>query len=328
MSHFSVVVCLDGDDSVIARARRVQAGGAAVMRGAIESRIEAVMAPFSESLEAEPYRDYEEGSPAGYFGVKSFREEGALTADDDDLTWAAVAEAHNKAWADETPLLVDEESGRAYTMSTWNKQSTWDYWRIGGRWGGYFPFRPEHRGLVVQGDGGWDSPDKRMPDHCDGGPKLALDLARLREEKADAARKTWTSYQALVAGTPEAMPWSVFRDNISEGGGYTVEQARTEYHSQPRVQRIAASEDFRWHDDAISQFGQPEKLYVAKETARAVPGYALVTLDGRWMAPGKMGWFGMSSESDSDRIGYWETANAYIEALPDSAILVALDCHV
>ena len=60
----------------------------------------------------------------------------------------------------------------------------------------------------------------------------------------------------------------------------------------------------------------------------AVPGYATISTDGRWMAPGKMGWFGVSSDSTDDRIGYWEAANAYIEALPDDTWLVALDCHI
>lgn len=91
---------------------------------------------------------------------------------------------------------------------------------------------------------------------------------------------------------------------------------------------LDASEEFRWHDDAVGQFSIPEKLYIARETARAVPGYALLALDGRWMAPGKMGWWGVSSETDSDLIGYWETANAYIEALSATTFLVALDCHV
>ena len=46
------------------------------------------------------------------------------------------------------------------------------------------------------------------------------------------------------------------------------------------------------------------------------------------MAPGDMSWFGMSTESESDQIGYWEVANAYIESLPDDVYLIALDCHV
>lgn len=303
MSHFSVVVCIDDP-----------------------AKLDAVMAPWDENLESEPYRDYEEGGPAEYWGVKHFREQAGLSTDDATLTWAQVAEAHNRVWADSEPMLIDAESGHAYSMSTRNKDAKWDYWRIGGRWG-YFPFRTEHRALVMKPESGWDSPEMIMPDTCDGGPKLALDLAALREKKAAGARKTFAEWTALTDGTPDALPWSSFTENISEGTGYTIEQARAEYHSQPRIERIKDS-DFRHYDDPVAAFGAGLKRYVATETARAVPGYATVTTDGRWMAPGRMGWFGCSDDSEGDRIGYWEAANAYIEALPETTFLVALDCHI
>jgi hypothetical protein len=303
VSHFSVVVCIDDP-----------------------ARLDEVMAPFDENKEAEPYRSYEEGGPAGYWAVKSLREKGGLNPDDATLTWAQVAEAHNRLWDDSEPLLIAED-GRAYFMSTYNPESKWDYWRIGGRWGGYFPYREGCRRQVIKPERGWDSPEVIMPDRCDGGPKSALDLTALRDIRAAEARKAYAEWTELVRGTPEALPWSVFAENISAGNGYTIERAREEYHSQPRVQAIRDS-DFRHYDDAIATFGKPEALYVESERARAVPGYATVTLDGRWMAPGKMGWFGVTDDGEGDRIGYWETANACIEAVPDSAYLIALDCHI
>lgn len=69
-------------------------------------------------------------------------------------------------------------------------------------------------------------------------------------------------------------------------------------------------------------------VYAEKARAGAVPGFALVTTHGQWMAPGQMGWFGATDASDDSRAGYWKTANAYIEALPDDAWLVAVDCHI
>jgi hypothetical protein len=304
MSHFTVVVCIDDPD-----------------------RLDAVMAPFDEGRKVTPYRSYEDGGPASYWAVKSLREKGGLNPDDATLTWAQVAEAHNRLWDDGDPLLVDDESGRAYTMSTYNPESRWDYWRIGGRWGGYFPYRKGCRRLVIKPERGWDSPDVITPDRCDGGPKSALDLDALREARANEARKTYAEWAELVKGTPEALPWSAFTDNISDGNGYTIERARQEYHSQPRIEAIKGT-DFRHYDDPVAEFGKPEALYAEQEKARAVPGYAMITLDGRWMAPGKMGWFGCSTDGEGDRIGYWEAANAYIEAVPDSAYLIALDCHI
>lgn len=60
----------------------------------------------------------------------------------------------------------------------------------------------------------------------------------------------------------------------------------------------------------------------------AVPGYALITTEGEWIAPGRMGWWGMSSETADDRDQYRKQVNDYIDALPDSARLIAVDCHI
>lgn len=352
MSHFSVVVCLDGE----------------VTKSTVEARLEQVMAPWDETKEIEPYRSYEKGGPAEYWlytslqrtaedyaagtGIKPYRpdeigwssassketpeqQRAAQKADAElfaslpvPVTWADLVKLHNERYADEdSPLMLSEDGTRAYTMSTYNPESKWDYWRIGGRWGSYFPYRDGCTALVIKTERGWDSPNDTMPMHCDGGPKSALNLKAMREEKAAEARKLYAEYQETVAGTPAALPWSAFRDNISVGG-YTIEQAREEYRTQPRVERLHASETFRWRDDCIGEFSVSEKLYVERERARAVPGYAVVTTDGRWMAPGKMGWFGVSTDGQDDRIGYWEASNAYIEALPDDAWLVVLDCHI
>lgn len=303
MSHFSVVVCIEDPE-----------------------RLTEVMAPYDENREVAPYEDYEEGEPAAYWAVTSLREHEGLNPDDATLTWAQVAEAYNRRYGgDESPLVATGDGLRAYTISTRNPDAKWDYWRIGGRWGGYFPYHADAAKAVMQPASGWDSPGFK-PLHCDGGPKSALNLDALRAEKGEEARKTWAEFRALTDGTPEAKSWAQFVADV-KAERLTIDEARTLYHDQPRVRAIKDS-DFRWADDPIATFGQPEDRYVAIEVARAVPGYATVTLDGKWMAPGRMGWFGVSTDEQSERIGYWEVANAYIESVPDSAYLIALDCHI
>jgi hypothetical protein len=345
MSHFTVVVCIDNPE-----------------------RLNDVMAPWDENREVEPYRSYEAGGPADYWlysslkraaedyaagtGLKPYKpdEIGWSTAYSKDppekqraeqkadaelfwtlpipVTWADIARLHHERYDDSEPLLVSEDGLRGYTMSTYNPESRWDYWRIGGRWGGYFRYREGCRKNVLLPEHGWDSPKDIAPHGCNGGQKRHLDLDALRADKAESARKLYREWQELVAGTPDALPWSSFTENISEGNGYDISRAREEYHSQPRVQAYQET-DFRWHDDPIAEFSVSEDLYVEREgRARAVPGYATVTTDGRWMAPGKMGWFGAHSDSEGDRIGYWEAANAYIDGLDDEIYLIALDCHI
>lgn len=305
MSHFTVVVCTPGPD-----------------------HLDALLAPFDENLEVAPFCDYEDGGPSDHWAVSSLRKNAGLNPDDATLTWAQVAEAHNRRYGDETPLLLNDD-GRACTMSTRNPQAKWDYWRVGGRWGGYFACRPGCTRLTIKPQARWDSPDIK-PGRCDGGPKRALDLDGMRDERAAEARLRYAEYAGLVKDTPEALPWHTFSDNISPENGYTLEQAREEYHSQPRMQALKGTPfDEPFGDDPAEEFGgKSEQRYAEIARARAVPGFATVTTDGRWMAPGRMGWFAAHDDSEGDRIGYWEAANAYIGGLSDDTWLIAVDCHI
>src|SRR6266498_1647520 len=207
-----------------------------------------------------------------------------------------------------------------------NPRAKWDWWVVGGRWGGYFAYRAEHAKAVIMPERQWSSPDFK-PLHCDGGPKYALDFDVMRAEKVDQARKTYAEWTALTAGTPDALPWHVFTENISEGNGYTIDQARKEYRSQPRIKALEGT-DFRWYDDPVSTFGVPEDRYVEHARAQAVPGWGILTLDGRWMEQGNMGWWGMNDATEGSRIGYWEASNAYLESLDDNVYLICVDAHI
>ena len=301
MSHFTVVVCIEDPE-----------------------QLEAVLARFDENREVEPYRDYQDGAPSAYWAVASLREHEGLNPDDATLTWAQVAEANNRRYDDEPLLLIDDE-GRAYSMSERNPDAKWDWWAVGGRWNGYFSYRAEFARDVIHGEPGLGS-GKSAPLHCDGGPKRALDLAALRDEKAAEARKTYAEFHALIAGTPKAKSWASFRADL-DAKRLTIEEARILYREQPAIQALDGT-DFRWHNDPLDEFSLPESLYVERQKARAVPGFATLTMDGRWMAPGRMGWFAMSTDTEDSRIGYWAAANAYIDSLPDDAYLVAVDCHI
>src|SRR5262249_19340826 len=163
--------------------------------------------------------------------------------------------AHTRHYCDvASPLLINED-GHAYTVSTDNRDTQWDYWLIGGRWGGFFPYKPQHAGLILKPETKWDSPDIK-PGYYDGGPKKALDLAAMREARAVRARRRYTEYTDVVKGTPDPLPWRTFADNISPWTGYTLDQAREEYQSQPRIQALKGTAfDEPFGDDPAEEFG-------------------------------------------------------------------------
>lgn len=57
--------------------------------------------------------------------------------------------------------------------------------------------------------------------------------------------------------------------------------------------------------------------------------YAVVTPDGEWHAPGDMGWFGMSDESDEAWV-YWvdNYHDRFIEKSDPDWIMTIVDCHI
>lgn len=345
MSHFSVIVCLDDP-----------------------SKLESVLAPFDENLEVEEYRDYEEGEAGEFWlygslartaedfasgtGIQPYKpdEIGWSSSSSKDapevqrqkqeadarlfhslpnpIGWRDIVRFHNERYDDSEPMHFDEQSGRAYTLSTRSRNGKWDYWRVGGRWGGYFTTTAVGDPRLFEPERGWDSPDVLAKDSCNGGPKELLDLGGMRERAAAKAREEHEKWTAAVEGTPEARPWREFAEMIGVIDGYTREQAQLEYRTQPRMVALEGTEFRQMWNCPITTYQKPDRVFVELARAQAIPGFALVTVEGKWMAPGEMGWFGASTDTDSERIGYLEVANAYIESLPDSAYLIAVDCHV
>ncbi|WP_034271069.1 hypothetical protein [Haloechinothrix halophila] len=83
-------------------------------------------------------------------------------------------------------------------------------------------------------------------------------------------------------------------------------------------------------------FGGPEDIfdhldrdeYVQQCRDQAIPGWATLTHDGRWLSPGRMGWFGMSDEDPQSQADYLTEANAYLDSLSGDMWLVTVDCHI
>lgn len=333
MTHFTVLVCAGGPEEV-----------------------DYLLAPYDENVRVAPRRSYEEGEASSYWYYESLKRdwEKALetpAGQDPELekrarrylefsdppTWAEVVRLHN-AYLDEDGderMYLDEElpgGPRAYTMTTYNPDSKWDWHEVGGRWRGSLRYRPGMADEVLNADTGPSEsgfgfdPATISPLHCDGGPKRALDLEATRQEAEDKARKLAEDFAALTQGTPLLRPWAEFLARKEAEEGYTIEQARKDYHSQPGILALKDS-DFRWADEPW-KYQRPVDVQVAEARAAAIPGYALLRRDGTWLEPGRMGWWAMSDATEDSRALYREAANAYVDALPDDAWLVMVDCHI
>ena len=304
MSHSVVIVALPagGDD--------------------VKAALDAALTPFDENREVEPYRDYETGSAREHWSWDT-------NPEIPEPTWAQVADAFNAKYGDEEQMLIAED-GRAYTLSTRNPQAKWDWWQIGGRWTGYFRVRPAWIGdeNLINGEPDAMTDANTDRERCDGGPKRMLDFAAMRDwAEVDEGAK-WKDFRAIADKHPDTKSWAWHLARVHDDSDpMTIEQARAAYHGQPGVQALNDT-DFRWHDDPHETFAVDLAAFQANARRDAVPGWSLLTLDGRWREKGHMGWFGMSDATDESTVAYKTWANEYLESLEDDVILVAVDVHI
>jgi hypothetical protein len=292
--------------------------------------LDAQMAPYDENKEVEPYKDYEAGEP---WFARSAKEDGI---DPTDLE--ALAAWHNAKYAGdgERPYSVDENG--LFTMSTYNPQSKWDWWSIGGRFAGQLMVKPGVMAALpnVRVNPFSEELAKQELEHfapvmngrfTDQAIKADVDIRGMRAKAAAEAADGWDEFQSLTMGTPPAVVWSDFVARV-EAKEITIEMAREAYHAQPRIRLVRANEKYRWNDaDFIVDMQGSRDAFVLRRTLAAVPGFATL-IHGEWHEPGKMGWWGMSSDTLNDRIGYWETINGLIDAAGDDELLTNVDYHI
>lgn len=267
----------------------------------------------------------------------------------DHPTWSLVAELYNEKYHPNTALAIPghvddddgidyerlhvDEDGRAYTWTRYNPLSKWDWWSIGGRW---------QRSLLTVdgadlfiigqpgsfGDNGAAHISSTGGIYCDGAPLRLLDLEGMRSEAASRELPKFDKWMQLVGmhGAPES--WANLR-SLVEVGDITIDEARERYHGQAVIKAAQEADlSYIFGPSVEEKYGTTREEFEARARAAAVPGYALLTTTGEWVAPGHMGMFGMSSDGPGEAEAFKVQANQYIDALPDSTWLIQIDCHI
>ncbi|MEU9986382.1 hypothetical protein AB0E10_06125 [Streptomyces sp. NPDC048045] len=209
----------------------------------------------------------------------------------------------------------------------WNPAGEWDWWSIHVHAGSPYLVLPAHDGdrrLVTASTVPRRKADLAPlgPLECYGGPRGLLDLDAMRRravEQHDALSAAWDE---LAAQHPPARPLSEFlARHESDPDGYPLAQAKEDHLLQPLVQEVAqravaGDPHFGMSfltTDPVAHFAEEHEAVRGTALRTAVPGYALLTLDGSW-------W-------DASGDGYWERANAYLDDLAPEAVVVDVLCH-
>jgi uncharacterized short protein YbdD (DUF466 family) len=288
---------------------------------------EEQLAPFSEHIEVDAYRKYTHDVT---WQKELYAKE---HPDAGEPTLEQIAEFLNERY-DEDPderYAVDETG--LYHMSTYNPDSKWDWYVVGGRWRGFFKLTEEANAFeaAVGAPGVFDNTPQYDADFCTRG---MVDAEAMRDATGEAAGKRWDRAHKVFAGTPEPDSWEEVRSRHPDN----IDAARQEYGAQERVRAVRehdqeARKNDRWEDalldwnGGVEQFAISREEFVANARDHAITPYAYL-MDGQWFAPGEMGWWGYSSDSDDDAQRFAREFNRMFDELPPDTVLTLVDCHI
>lgn len=259
---------------------------------------------FSENLEMEPYQKFLDSEDvkrmAEFYDVSST-----------DLNALA---AHLEDWCGEAGGIED---GRLFYLSTYNPNSKWDWYQLGGRWTGYFKTKSSTVG--VTGEPGLLTADATQG-YADQLYKRDIDVAGMRDEAAARALARWDLANSLIG---EARKDYINWETICAKYGENLDEARAKYRAQPAVAKLIEHDEFKWtHDDVMCTREEME----ARARASALSSFA-VLMNGEWHEKGQMGWFACVTNALSE--DQWnEEFSKLFDALPDDTLISAYDCHI
>ena len=183
--------------------------------------VEEQLAPYSENLEVEPYP-----RPVSERAVERVAAELKKTAGIEEPTLEQLLPLVAAHYGDDDKYFVHE--GEICYTTTYNPESHWDWYEIGGRWRGFFPlkdgveYNPNNLGRagvpeamrIREGRGpDEDYEAERKVDVCLAGQ---VDFERARNTAGDRARKKFKTWEEFYVKHGRPLPWSHFHDKAKE----------------------------------------------------------------------------------------------------------------
>lgn len=252
--------------------------------------VQSILEPYDENLEVESFIDQTNADVDETF--KNYRVERYAKKNAGETLNAFEEETLkmeevNSDWWYEYTGQRLDEEGNA--ISSDNPDAKWDWYTIGGRWMGQLILKKGAKGELGR-PGTFDNKPKHDADQariCD------VDWKAMRKEAEEAAGKVWDSF---------FNPSKEQKENC---------YLKPEYVEEQKAKHL--------------------KLYGTKENYIRQRGvwttYALVSPENGWVAPGDMGWFG-SSDDTEDRDNYDKEFIKILKSYPPETLITCVDCHI
>lgn len=317
---------------------------------------EKLLAPFDENIETEPRDDgeidleklikfYRNCEPDRKYHANFQTKAHEIEAGHPER---ALNDYHGKnGWR-------KREDGTYVEVTTYNPDSRWDWYSLGGRWRGSLKVTPKAWDRMTKkqmnglgeiswvynpewNDGKVHTDEPMWVDQCRRGD---LDLQGMIDAKVAKGKEAVAALIDFISehGSPPDASW------VDAGlEGDELKAARDAYWAHPWMQannKLAMKERDSKATVGVMGYWDLEDLRLVTENAdgadrflklqaqRAVPGYAFLDEEHGWVEPGRMGWWGMSSDTAESRAKYYEERLAVLTAVPDDVLVSVYDCHI
>jgi hypothetical protein len=262
---------------------------------------EEQLMPFDENMEVEEYRvglvsDEEKGRITKFYTTPNTdRHHYKLTKEEVEenkkLSFEELYEKYGEAWNNKR--YRKDENGDWTEYSTYNPESKWDWYVLGGRWTGYFLPRKGKSGKLGQQGTFGNNPKEGWVDQIKKGD---IDFVEMKKAEEKRAKKTYKEFEEKLKNDPQTKkfhPYFEFGVKNKSGNNH-------EFIPETKEEYIERCNDLKT--------------------------YAVVK-DGVWYQKGDVGWFGMSS-NEKDEADWSAEFWKLIRELPDDTMLSLYDCHI
>ena len=276
------------------------------------------LAPFDENESVEPYlvgavSDADKASMLNFYNEKHNNKyanfEDCYTEHGDD--W------NGNMWK-------QDADGTWYEYSTYNPDSKWDWYSLGGRWSGCFIKLKEGASGVMGCNGIFNNKVG-----IDQAYKADIDFDRIKREARERAVERYREFANKCGGSIPVLPitWDAI-SHAEEYANMNWEDRRKLYHSQEAVKL--------WDEKVVNDgncgfqledFQCTEEEYAQRAELNSFIPYA-VLYEGEWISRGDMGYWGISYNEKYSQNEWAEKVWELINQCDDDTLFSFYDLHI
>lgn len=203
-----------------------------------------------------------------------------------------------------------------------NPGRQWDWYKLGGRWTGFFRLKHHNRLEGILGTPGLLT-DCGKEGYADSAQKKYIDFNYMRSKAGVRAADLHDKATKLMGESLNSyISWEEIRDVRCKDN---TKEARTVHGNQEAVKLMGNSKDFGFFSSP-NDFKCSREEYIQSAKNKALSTFAIIK-DGKWYQKGEMGWWGMVSD-EKDQEKWNKEFSILLDSVPDDTLLSIMDCHI